>query len=143
AHTDPSLGMNSFLALLVRLCILALGVTLATKIVPGIRCDGAGTLLAVVILLTVFNAVLKPLLVIFTLPFILVTMGLGIVFINALLFLFAGRLVGGFHVSGFGAAFFGSLVVSITNLVISGLMRRTRPPSPPRPPRGGGDVIDI
>lgn len=134
--------MNSLLALLVRLLILALGVTLATKIVPGIRCDSGATLLAVVLLLTLFNAIVKPLLVVFTLPFILVTMGLGILFINALLFLFVGSLVNGFHVAGFGSAFLGALVVSITNLVISGLMRKTPPPKPPRD-GPGDDVIDI
>lgn len=136
-------AMNSVLSLLVRLCILALGVTLATKLVPGIHCDDGATLLTVVILLTFFNAVLKPVLVLFTLPFILVTMGLGIVVINALVFLLVGHLVNGFHVAGFGAAFFGSVVVSVTNFVISGLLRR----NPPKPPTRRGppdpDVIDV
>jgi putative membrane protein len=138
-------GMNSFTTLLVRLGTLALGVILAAKLVPGIHCDDLASLIAVVVLLTIFNAVLKPLLVIFTLPFILVTMGLGIVIINAFLFLAAGRLVDGFHVAGFGSAIFGALVVSITNLFISGFRRRgpPPPPSPRSPQKRDDDAIDI
>src|SRR6266496_1015998 len=109
--------MNSPLKqLLVRWLVLALGVMLATKIVRGISCEDGATLVVVVLLLSFFNAILKPLLVLFTLPFILVTMGLGIVVINALLFLLVGHLVNGFHVAEFWSALGGSLVVSITNL---------------------------
>lgn len=140
--------MNSpLLQLLLRWLILALGVTLATKIIPGISCADGTTLLVVVLLLSFFNAILKPLLVLFTLPFIVLTMGLGVVVINALLFLLVGRLVQGFHVTSFWAALGGALVVSITNLILSLLMRGGGPP----PTRGGGaapkakrdDVIDI
>ena len=141
-------AMNSpLLQLLLRWLILALGVTLATKIIPGISCADGTTLLVVVLLLSFFNAILKPLLVLFTLPFIVLTMGLGVVVINALLFLLVGRLVQGFHVTSFWAALGGALVVSITNLILSLLMRGGGPP----PTRGGGaapkakrdDVIDI
>lgn len=136
----------SFRQLLVRWLILALGVLLATRLIPGIECENGAALVAVVLLLSLFNAVLKPLLVIFTLPFILVTMGLGVVVINALLFLLASWLVRGFTVAGFGSALGGALVVSATNFVLSRLTRR--PPPPPPPPGGGGpggpgDVIDI
>ena len=139
--------MPSLTKLFVRWAILALGVALAAKLVPGIHVEDAWALLKVVVLLTLFNAVLRPFLVLFTLPFILVTMGLGIVVINALLFLFVGRIVDGFHVSGFWSAVGGSLVVSLTNIVVSALT--ARPPPPPSPPSGssGGrndvDVIDI
>ena len=123
---------------------LALGVMLATKIVSGISCDDGVTLLAVVLLLSFFNAILKPLLVLFTLPFILITMGLGVVVINALLFMLVGRLVDGFHVAGFWPAVGGSLVVSITNLLVSAIVQ-TRPvaPRPPAPPKAKDEVIDI
>jgi len=134
--------------LLVRWAVLALGVLFAATFVPGIACDGALALIVVTVLLSFFNAVLKPLLVLFTLPFILVTMGLGVVVINAFLFLLVGRIVHGFHVEGFWSALGGSLVVSATN-VAAGLFRG-RPARPPRPgpdrpvrPEGSGDVIDI
>lgn len=136
--------MNSaMLQLLARWIALSLGVVLATKIVAGITCEDGMTLVAVVLLLSFFNAILKPLLVLFTLPFIIVTMGLGVVVINALLFLFVGEIVKGFHVAGFWSALGGSVVVSITNLLVSSLMRggKTKPPAPP--PRKSDDVIDI
>jgi putative membrane protein len=124
---------------------LALGVMLATKIIPGISCHDGTTLVAVVVLLSLFNLILKPLLVLFTLPFIIFTLGLGVVVINALLFLFVGELVKGFHVTGFWSAVGGSLVVSVTNLVVSAMVRKAKPvipaPRPPKPKRD--DVIDI
>lgn len=137
----------SILNLLARWLILALGVLIATRVVPGIRCDGGSTLVVVVVLLSLFNAVLRPLLLLFTLPFILVTLGLGVVVINALLFLLVGRLVEGFHVAGFWPAVGGSLVVSFTNLLLSVFLRgNRRPPRSPRPTRREkrpDDVIDI
>lgn len=134
--------------LLVRWLVLALGVMLATKIVPGIsvRKDGT-TLLVVVLLLSFFNAILRPLLVLFTLPFILITMGLGVIVINALLFLLVGRLVEGFQVEGFWAALLGSLVVTVTNLLVSAFVRGSKRDDGPnqgtKQPAKRDDVIDI
>jgi putative membrane protein len=82
----------------------------------------------------------------FTLPFIILTMGLGIVVINAILFLFVGRIVDGFTVDGFWPAVGGSLILSLTNIVMNAFLRSSgpRPPAPPRGPPGPGvDVIDI
>ena len=126
--------------LLIRWLVLAIGVVLATKLVPGISCSDATTLVVVVLVLSFFNAILKPLLMLFTLPFILLTLGLGMILINALLFYWAGSLVSGFHVAGFWNAVGGAIVVSITNLVANAITRGA--PKPPKsPPRG--DVIDI
>lgn len=153
-------GMNrAFLNLIIRWLVLALGVTLAEKIVPGIHCEDARTLMVVVVLLSFFNAVLRPLLVLFTLPFIVLTLGLGLVVINALLFLLVSRLVEGFHVDGFWAAFWGAIIVGITNLLLArntgkpngGAGGRGGNPSggggpvnePVRKVRGGPDVIDV
>ena len=127
--------------LLLRWLVLALGVMLATKLVPGISCDDGLTLLVVVVLLSFFNAILKPVLVLFTLPFIIVTMGLGVVVINALLFLLVGRLVEGFHVASFWSAVGGSLVVSVTNWLVSAFVRSSKPRA--APPKKPEDVIDI
>ena len=123
--------------LLVRWLVLALGVVLATKLVHGIQCSDVSTLIVVVLLLSLFNAVLKPILLLFTLPFIILTMGLGVVLINALLFFWAGNLVDGFYVADLWAALWGGVVVSVTNLVVSVLTR-----GPPKPPKRT-DVIDI
>jgi putative membrane protein len=139
---------HPFIQLLIRWSVLALGVTLATHLIPGIVCEDVPTLIVVVLLLSFFNAILKPLLVLFTLPFILVTMGLGILLINAILFMLVGAVVEGFSVSSFWAALGGSLIVSITNIVISSFIAgKPRGPRPPpgggRGPRGRGDVIDV
>jgi putative membrane protein len=139
---------SSFKQLLIRWLILALGVTLAAKLVDGISYANGETLLVVVLLLSFFNAILKPLLVVFTLPFILLTMGLGVLVINALLFLWVGNLVNGFHVAGFWAAMKGAIIVSLTNLIVSALIKSPKPATPrnpPPPPKSGGrgDVIDI
>ena len=137
--------MSAVSQLLLRWAILAVGVTLATKLVPGIHCADGATLIAVVLLLSFCNAILKPLLVLFTLPFIVLTMGLGVIVINALLFLFVGRLVDGFSVASFWSALGGALIVSITNLAFSGIGRAPgRPPAPrTRPRKKPDDAIDI
>ena len=132
---------HAFVNLLLRWVVLAIGVMLSTKLVPGISCDSGMTLVVVVLVLSFFNAVLKPLLLLFSLPFIILSLGLGIWLVNALLFYVAGRLVDGFHVAGFGSALFGALIVSVTNLVMSRFL--TPPPKPPVPPARRDDVIDI
>ncbi|MCM2275350.1 MAG: phage holin family protein [Candidatus Didemnitutus sp.] len=131
--------------LLVRWLILALGVGLSATLVPGIDYSSGSTLALVVVLLSLFNAVLKPLLVLFTLPFIVFTLGIGVWLINSLLFYFVGKLVDGFHVAGFGSAMLGALIVSLTNLFLSQMRRRAAAPPPPAPPRSGrrDDVIDV
>lgn len=152
---------HPFFALLVRWSVLALGVTLATKIIPGIHYDTLGTLIVVVVLLSLFNAILKPLLVLFSLPFIVLTLGLGILLINALLFMLVGRIVAGFEVDTFWSALGGALIVSLTNMFMSTLIgKKTVPTNHPRggaptpgntPPSAGradrklksDDVIDI
>lgn len=143
---------SSFNQLLVRWLVLALGVVLATRLVNGISYDSGATLLVVVLLLSFFNAILKPLLLLFTLPFIVLTMGLGVILINALLFLWVGKLVEGFYVASFWVAVKGAIVVSLTNLVVSAFVRSPKregpkPPAPPAAPSSkrpkDDDVIDI
>ena len=126
----------------MRWAILAVGVALSAVIVPGITYDSGVTLLVVVALLSFFNAILKPLLVIFTLPFVVLSFGLGIWLINAFLFLAVSKLVAGFYVRDFWSALWGALIVSLVNFFLSGLLHARRVPrstSPPKP----DDVIDI
>ncbi len=144
--------MQPFVQLIVRWLVLALGVAVATKIIPGLRCDDLHTLLVVAVVLSALNALLRPLLLLVALPFIVLTLGFGVVLINTLLFYLTSRLVSGFEVAGFWPALGGALVVSFTSWVLGALLK-----SPPRPPPGGGaspgagprrerpgaDVIDI
>jgi putative membrane protein len=128
--------------------VLAAGVFLAAMIVPGI---GFGhdwnALFLVVLLLALFNAVLKPVLVFFALPFIFITLGVGLLFINALLLYWSAKLVEGFTVAGFWPALGGAFVISFVNMMLSGITRRRTPRQPrgnPPPSRNdGGEVIDV
>lgn len=101
-----------------RWVMIALGVGLSAHLVEGINYDSGWSLLFAVILMSVFNMVLKPLLILFTLPFIILSLGIGVWFINALLFLIVGRLIDGFSVESFSAALWGALIVSVVSLVI-------------------------
>jgi putative membrane protein len=141
---------RSFMQLLLRWVVTAVGVTLATRLVHGIHYDDTLTLVVVVIVLSFLNAALRPILLLFTLPLILLTAGVGVLIINALLFLFVGKIVTGFQVDGFWPALWGSLIVSITNMCLSVFIRpspraASQPPPTKKPPHkdGGGDVIDI
>ncbi len=134
---------RAWLNLVIRWMVLALGVALSARIVPGIGYDSGATLVVVVALLSLFNAILKPLLVLFTLPFVVLTLGLGVWLINAVLFLGVARLVPGFTVRDFWAALWGALIVSLTNLVASGLLRARRTGAAPPRRKPPGDVIDI
>jgi putative membrane protein len=128
---------HPFVQLLMRWCVLAVGVTLATKLINGIHCDSRETLIVVVLLLSFFNAILKPLLLLYALPFIVLTLGFGIVLINALLFSLVGKLVPGFYVDGFWSAIGGAVVVSLTSIVADMLLGNQQGPRGPRPPGGG------
>ncbi len=106
--------------------ILFLGVLAAAFAVGPIEAESTGTLVLVALVLALLNMVVKPLLVFFTLPFMIFTFGLGILLINALLLYLAGQLVPGFVVPTFGAAFLGSLIIGLVSLVVNLLL-------PPRP----------
>jgi putative membrane protein len=104
---------------LVRMVISALGLWLAAKIVPGMRIGGTGTLLAAAILLGVVNAVVRPVVVLLTLPATLLTLGLFLLVVNAAMLGLVAALLEDFELASFGAALVGSLVVSVTSWVAS------------------------
>lgn len=104
------------LKILKQAILIALGVVLAASIAPGIKYDSPEALALVVLLLTTFNLILRPLLILFALPFVILTFGLGILLINAILFYVVSELVAGFSVAHFGWALLGALIVSLTNL---------------------------
>lgn len=98
---------------------LTLGVMLAAITASGIHYTDRESLLLAALLLAVFNILLKPFLVFFALPFVLMTFGLGIWVINAGLFYLAGYFITGFSVLSFWSALWGALVVSLTHLFIA------------------------
>ena len=106
--------------------LIALGVLIASNVFAGIRYSDTGALIVAVLLLSLCNVFLKPLLMLFALPFIILTFGLGIWLINALLFLLVGKLVDGFAVDSFGYALAGAFVVSLTGAAANLLFGTTR-----------------
>jgi putative membrane protein len=99
------------------------GLILAGYAVDGIRFEEWWQLLIVAAVLSVLNAILRPILIFFALPFVILTLGFGVFIINALLFSLAGSLVPGFTVAGFGSALLASLLASFINMVVSALFR--------------------
>lgn len=135
-----SLGYSGFL--------ISVGVLIAAHTSGNISYDSYTTLFVVVVVLSVLNLFLKPLLVLFSLPFLIISLGLGIWLINAFLIIITSKLVNGFEVASLGAAMWGALVISLTSLMAN-LMGRGRPKT--RFSQGGRssrrvkeeDVIDI
>jgi putative membrane protein len=86
---------------------------LVAKLVPGIEIDGCLTALVAGLVLGVVNALLRPFLVLLTLPITVLTLGVFLLVINALLLWLAAAIVPGFRVRGFGPAFLGAVLLSI------------------------------
>ena len=99
------------MSLLLRWIINAGAVLLAAYVVPGITVSGFYTALVVALVLGIMNALIRPILIFLTLPITLLSLGLFTLVINALLFWFVSTVVKGFGVAGFGAAFWGALLV--------------------------------
>ena len=108
----------------LRAMLAALGLWLATRWVAGLRIDDAATLLLAAVLLGVVNAVVRPLAMILTLPLTLLTLGLFLFVINALMFWAAAAVLDSFNVAGFGAALVGSLIYSLCGMVIDTAVER-------------------
>ncbi len=115
-------GIAPMTGFFLRCAIVALGLWLATKMLIGLQFDSAGTLLAAALLLGVVNAVVRPVAVILTLPLTLLTLGLFLIVINAAMLGLVAVLLSGFSVSGFWTAVAGSLIVSLTSWLASGLI---------------------
>ena len=113
---------------LVRLLVNAAALWVATRIVPGVTFDGGPLpMLGVALVFGMLNASLRPLAKILTFPLIILTLGIFALVINGLMLWLTSSLSStlglGFHVSGFWAAFWGALVVSVVSLMLSLLIR--------------------
>ena len=125
-----------------RVLITGIAVFLAMAIVPGITVDSISAGLAAAIILTVLNLLARPILLVLAFPLILLSLGLFIVVINALLLEFTAFLVQGFSVDGFWSAMGGAVVISLASLVLQFLTGEPRRieyhaarPRAPRPPK--------
>lgn len=107
----------------LRILINAIAIAIAASLIPGIEANSEiGPLIAVGLVLTLVNALLKPILLVLSCPAVLLTLGLFILVINGVILMVAGQLVGdNLLIDGFGAAFFGGLILSIVNMVLEGI----------------------
>ena len=110
--------------ILVRWLLLAAALLLVANLNLGVTLQGFRSALVAALVLGLFNALLRPVLVLLTLPVTLVTLGLFLFVINALMFYFAAQVLEGFGVTGFGAALLGSLIYSACGVVIDAALER-------------------
>lgn len=107
--------------LLIKWVLYAASLILIAWVVPGITITGFNIALLAAVVIGLVNAIIKPLLIILTLPINILTLGLFTLVINAVVFLLAAKLVSGFQIDGFWAAFIGALIFSFLSVVISGV----------------------
>lgn len=105
--------------LLIRFAVTAVAVFLATSIVPGIEAQSVSAGIAAVIVLSFLNAIIRPVLYLFSIPFIILTLGVFMVLINALLLQLVSVLVKGFIVEGFWPSVFGALLISVVSSILN------------------------
>ena len=111
--------MKTLLTWLLAACALLL----VAYLYPGVQVQSFTSALIAAFVIGLFNMVLRPILVVLTLPVTLITLGLFLFVINALLFWAAASVLDGFHVNGFGAALLGSLIYSAIMLVVDAAVK--------------------
>ncbi len=146
-------GSKKILRFLQSWIINTLAVLVAVEILRGhIHCEKNTDLLLASLLLGIFNAFVRPILMFIALPLLIFTLGLFTLVINALLLYFVGYLLKpDFYVDSFGYAFLGALIISVISIALNLMtgnarvsVQRRRPPGPPQNPGGGnGPVIDV
>jgi len=103
---------------ILKLLLTGVAVVLASYVLPGVHVDGFGTALIVAVVLAILNAIVRPILVLLSLPITIFTLGLFLLVINAAIILLADSLIKGFEVDGFLWALIFSLVLSVITYII-------------------------
>ena len=108
--------------LLIKILVTAGLVLLIANFMPGVHVAGFTTALIVAIVLGLLNIFIKPILVIFTLPVTILTLGLFLLVINAIIILLCANIVGGFAIDSFWTALFFSIVLSLLQSIMNGIL---------------------
>jgi putative membrane protein len=108
--------------------VTAAALGIAARLVPGIQIGSAGVLVGAALVLGFVNAVVRPILVVLTLPLTVLTLGLFYLVVNGAAFGIAAALVPGFSVASLGSAVLGALVVALVSGLVSWLMRAAHTP---------------
>lgn len=111
--------MNPFLT---RWFVTFLAVLLTERILPGISATGVGTLIVTALILGILNAILRPILLIITLPITILTFGLFALVINGIVLALTSVLIPGFIVYGFWSAVFGAIIISIVSAILNSMI---------------------
>ncbi len=111
---------------LLKLILSALAVLILAKILPGVEVDDYGSALIVAAVLAVLNAIVKPLLVILTLPATLLTLGLFLLVINAAIILLADYFIPGFNVDGWLWALIFSVLLSVFQSILHSILKKDK-----------------
>jgi putative membrane protein len=114
--------------LILRWLLLAAALLLVAYLYPGVQVTSFGAAMIAALVLGLLNTLLRPVLVLLTLPVTLITLGLFLFVINAAMFYLAARLLDGLNVNGFGAALIGSLIYSACHVVIDAAMEQVFSP---------------
>ena len=104
---------------LLRILIVAAGLWVASKVVPGVEITDGWSLLWAALVLGIVNAIVRPVVIILTLPLTILTLGLFLLVINAAMLSMVAWILDGVTVAGFWSAFFGAIVISITGWLAS------------------------
>jgi putative membrane protein len=109
--------------IIIRWLLTAIAIIISSYIIPGVVVSSFWTALWVAVFMAVVNVILRPILIILTLPINILTLGLFTLVINAILILFASSVIKGFEVNGFWIAMLFSIVLSIISYILSTLVR--------------------
>ena len=128
---------QTLMPFLIHWATIAVSLWVASHLFRGLRFDGTSSLLVSALLLGFANAVVKPLLIVLTLPLTLLTFGLFLLVINALMILLVSAVVRGFRVSGFWTALFASIFVSLLSIAIGSMLGGGDPANTIQMPQAG------
>jgi putative membrane protein len=138
-NLNAHLFSGGFRAAVIRVLITGIAVFLAVMIVPGLEVDSFRAGFAAVLVLTFLNLLVRPILFVLTLPLIVLSLGLFLIVVNALLLELTSFLVGGFSVTGFWPAVGGAVVISLVTMILNSWTSNHRPAEhhslPQRPPK--------
>ena len=111
---------------IAKILISTLAVLVTSYLLPGVKVDGFYTALIVAAVLAFLNTVVKPLMILFTIPLTIISLGLFLIIINAFIIMLAAKIVNGFEVKSFWWALLFSLILSITTSIFEGMSGETK-----------------
>jgi putative membrane protein len=112
--------------------VMAAAMLILSRILPGFRVDGIGAAIWASLVLALLNTIVRPILFLLTLPFTVLTLGLFLFVLNALILFLTARLVHGFHVQGWGSAILASVILGLVSLVWKAAVRERGAARPAR-----------